>query len=136
MLQIADNPALRAAIIYIALLVIGVVPLAVRIIAIRRGERIGMGDGGNRPLARAIRVHANYVEYTTFGLALLLALPLSNNPAWCVHFVGLCLIIGRIAHAIGLTGSSGSSLGRVGGMILTFTALLGGAAILLWRAWG
>ena len=73
MIQFADNPAMRAAAVYIALLVLGVVPLAIRVV------RIGIGDGGNRALAQAIRVFANYEEYAPFGLALLLALPLAAS---------------------------------------------------------
>jgi uncharacterized membrane protein YecN with MAPEG domain len=38
------------------------------------------------------------------------------------------------AHAIGLNQSTGSSLGRVLGMVLTHMALLFGAVLLLWRA--
>ena len=134
MIQIGDNPALRAAMVYIAVLAVGLIPLAFRVIGIRRGQRIGIGDGGNRELAQAVRVHANYAENAPFGLALLLALPLAASPAWCVHLVGLCLVIGRAAHAFGLSQTVGSSPGRVAGMILTFTALIIGAAILLWRA--
>ena len=133
MIQIADNPAMHAAAVYIALLALGIMPLAVRVIRIRRGERIGIGDGGNRLLAQAVRVHGNYTEYAPFGLALLLALPLTASPAWSVHLVGLCLIVGRAAHAIGLSQTIGSSAGRVTGMVLTFAALIIGAAVLLWR---
>ena len=134
MIQIADNPALRAAVVYIALLALGLIPLAFRVIGIRRGQRIGIGDGGNRELAQAVRVHANYAENTPFGLALLLALPLAASPAWAVHVVGLCFVIGRAAHAVGLSQTIGSSLGRGAGMALTLGALIFGAAVLLWRA--
>jgi uncharacterized protein len=134
MLQIADNPALHAASIYIALLVLGLVPLSLAVIRVRRGERIGIGDGGNRDLARLVRVHANYAEYTPFGLALLIALPLTGAPAWCVHAVGLALVIGRAAHAYGLSRTIGSSPGRVIGMVLTLSALIFGALVLMVRA--
>ena len=125
---------MRAAVVYIALLALGLIPLAFRVIVIRRGRRIGIGDGGDRELAQRVRVHANYAENAPFGLALLLALPLAASPAWTVHAVGLCLVVGRAAHAIGLSQTIGSSLGRVAGMVHTFTALIFGAATLLWRA--
>lgn len=134
MIQFADNPAMRAAVFYIALLALGIIPLAVRVIRIRRKELIGIGDGGNRALAKAIRAHANYAEYAPFGLALLLALPLAACPAWSVHLAGLCLVTGRAAHAAGLSRTSGSSAGRAAGMVLTFAALGIGAFMLLWRA--
>ena len=134
MIQFENNPALRAATIYIALLALGLIPLAFRVIFVRRGQRIGIGDGGDRALAQRIRVHANYAENTPFGLALLLALPLAASPLWTVHAVGLCLICGRIAHAIGFSRTVGTSVGRVSGMALTFAALVFGAGALLWRA--
>lgn len=134
MIQFADNPALHAAALYIALLALGIIPLAVRVIRIRRAEMIGIGDGGNRALAKAIRVHANYAEYAPFGLALLLALPLAASPAWSVHLVGLCFVIGRAAHDVGLSQTAGASIGRAAGMVLTFGALVTGAIMLLWRA--
>ncbi len=133
MINPAENPAMQAAVIYIALLVLGLLPLAVSVIRLRRGKKIGIGDGGNRELAQAIRVHSNYAEYAPFGLALLLALPLVSSPVWAVHVVGLGLVIGRIAHAIGLSRSTGSSFGRVSGMVLTLSALAFGAAALLWQ---
>ena len=134
MVQIADNSAMHAAAAYIALLVLGLIPLSVAVIRIRRAQRIGIGDGGNRDLARAIRVQANYAEYTPFGLGLLLALPLSGAGVWSVHAVGLALVFGRAAHAFGLGRSIGSSPGRVAGMVATFAALIFGALVLLARA--
>ena len=134
MIQFADNPAMHAAVIYIALLALGLIPLAFRVMGIRRRQRIGIGDGGNRDLAQAVRVHANYAENAPFGLALLLALPLAASPAWSVHLVGLCFVISRAAHAFGLSQTIGSSVGRVAGMVLTFAALITGAIVLLWRA--
>ena len=50
-----------------------------------------------------------------------------------MHGVDICRVIGRLAHAIGLSRSIGSSFGRTSGMMLTFAALLGGAGLLLWR---
>ena len=37
--------------------------LVVPIVRIRRGRRIGLGDGGDAELLRRIRVHANFIEY-------------------------------------------------------------------------
>ena len=131
MIQIADNHAMRAAAAYVALLVLGLIPLSVAVIRLRRARKIGIGDGGDRDLARAVRVHANDAEYTPFGLALLIALPLSGAAVWSVHAVGLALIFGRVAHAFGLGQSAGASPGRAAGMAATFAALILGAATLL-----
>ena len=37
--------------------------LSLRVIRMRRRERIALGDGENARLERAIRVHANFAEY-------------------------------------------------------------------------
>ena len=136
MTQIAGNPALRAALIYIALLVLGLLPLTFHVIRNRRDAKVGINDGGNKSLAQAIRVHGNYCENVPFALALLLALPLAGAAAWSVHLTGLAMILGRIAHAFGLAQSTGVSPGRVAGMALTWLSLIAGALTLLVQALG
>jgi uncharacterized membrane protein YecN with MAPEG domain len=82
-------------------------------------------------------VHGNFAENVPVGLAGLIMLALIDAQAIVIHGVGILLLTGRVLHAIGLTGSAGSSKGRVGGMILTFTALIVTAlaliVIALWR---
>ena len=136
MTQIASNPALRAALIYIAVLALGLLPLTFNVIRNRRANKIGINDGGNKEMAQAIRMHGNYAENVPFALALLLALPLAGAAAWSVHLVGLTMIAGRIAHAIGLSQTVGASAGRVGGMFLTWISLVAGALTLLAQALG
>ena len=130
--ELVANPALHAAAIYIAILAIGLFPLTLMVIRLRRGNSIGIGDGGNRELAKAIRIHANYTENVPFALAILLALPLLGAATWSIHVVGLSVIIGRAAHAFGLSRTTGSSVGRVAGMVLTQCGVLFGAFMLLW----
>ena len=131
----AQTGALAFAVSYIAILVVIGVILAIRVITIRRAERIGLGSGENKVLARRIRAHGNFSEYAPLLMAALIGLALVNAPVWLVNLVGVGGIAGRIIHAIGLEGSAGSSFGRVGGMVLTFTALLIGAVGLLFVAW-
>ena len=134
--QIANNPSLRLALIYLAILAIGVLPLTFNVIRNRRDAKVGLQDGGNKQLAQAIRVHGNYTENVPFALALLIGLGLAGVAAWTIHLVGLAMIIGRIAHAIGLSQSSGTSAGRAGGMVLTWLSLISGSIALLAAALG
>ena len=134
--QIASNPALRAAAVYVALLTLLAVPLVFNVIRLRRSLKVGLQDGGNKDLARAIRVHGNFTETAPFAIALLLALPLAGASAWIVHAVGLATLVGRVAHAIGLSQSAGASLGRVAGMLLSLAALIVGSIALLAAALG
>jgi uncharacterized membrane protein YecN with MAPEG domain len=93
-----------------------------------------IGDGGDAVLQQWIRAHGNYCEYAPFGIAALILLPLVGASAWIVHLVGLCLVLGRTAHAQGLTTTSGESLGRKVGTTLTGVGLVVGALALLWHA--
>ena len=137
LLAIAPNAAeaLAFSATYSALLVLLGIALAVRVIGVRRSERIGIGDGGSKELARRIRCHGNYSEYAPLLIGLLILLPLLGAKAWLVHLVGLMGLVGRVAHAYGLSQSAGTTFGRLGGMILTFTALGIGAIALLVLAW-
>lgn len=83
-----------------------------------------------------MRVHANFTETAPFGSALLILMGLMTSPAWALHLVGLLLVVSRFAHAYGLAQSSGSSAGRVAGMIGTNTALILGALFVAMRAFG
>ncbi len=125
---------ISAAALYTGLLILMAIVLQIRVIRHRRSRKIGIGDGQDKDLARAIRVHGNYVENVPFALAGLVMLALIGAPTIVIHGVGLLMIIGRIAHAIGLSQSAGTSLGRVSGMIMTFIALIITAVTLIARA--
>lgn len=127
---------LQIAALYVVILTLMLLVLQVRVILLRRGRRIGLGDGGDRDLLKAMRVHANFTETVPFGIALLILMGLMTSPAWAIHLVGLLLVVSRFAHAYGLTQSSGSSAGRVVGMIGTNTALILGALFVAMRAFG
>lgn len=108
--------------------------LLTRVSRLRHGRRIGFGDGGDPELARAIRVHGNFVEHAPFALLLLGLLELCGLAvAWLWAFGG-ALLIARLLHAIGLSRSSGASFGRFYGTALTWLVLLAMAAAGLWRA--
>lgn len=127
--------ALAFAASYVACLVLLGIVLTARVIRVRRGEKVGIGDGGNRELAKCIRVHGNFSETAPFLVAILILLPLLGAKEWLVHAIGLPALTGRIMHAIGLGRTAGSSFGRVSGMLLTLLALGFGAIALLVLAW-
>jgi hypothetical protein len=118
----------KAAAVYAALHVLLLIALAARVVLARRRAKVGIGDGGDPDLARAIRVHGNAVEQAAPTFALLVFLPLLGAPAWALHACGVATLLGRVLHAAGLSKSAGVTLGRQAGMILTWTAL--GAAAL------
>ncbi len=119
--------ALPITAIYAAILALLVLVLAFRVVRLRRSRHVGLGDGGNEDLRRAVRCHANLVEHAPFALILMAACELNGAPAWLLHGLGVPLVAGRLLHAQGLSRSSGRSLGRWWGTALTWLVLLAGA---------
>lgn len=98
--------------------------LALRINAARSAAGVYLGDGGNEAIQRRMRAQANYVEYTPFVLALIVAIELSGKGSWWLGVVALVYFAGRIAHGFGMDG--GALLkGRFIGTITTLLTLLG-----------
>jgi uncharacterized protein len=128
------TPNLAAAALYVGVLILMNIVLQVRVIVMRRSKLIGIGDGQDKEMARRIRVHGNFVENAMFGIGALIMLALIGAQAAVIHGVGVLLLAGRVAHAIGLGRSAGSSVGRVAGMMLSFTALSIAALVLIARA--
>jgi len=120
--------------IYAALLAVLFIVLSFRVIFIRRGERISLGDGENPALNARIRVHANFAEYTPIALILILLIELQGGGALLLHALGLSLLVGRAAHAYGVSKHPQVMPLRFWGMILTFLSLGLGALANLWLA--
>ncbi|RRJ82900.1 MAPEG family protein [Aestuariirhabdus litorea] len=78
--------------------------LTINVSRLRMKHRISYGDGGNRELMLAIRVHANGVEQVViFGLVLL-ALALLRAPQWLQEALVVGFTLSRLAHAYGMLG--------------------------------
>jgi len=124
----------KISLLFAALLGLMLLVLLGRVSRLRHARRIGFGDGGDPELARAIRVHANFVEHVPFALLLLGLLELSGQPAAWLWAFGGALLVGRLLHAVGLSRSSGASFGRFYGTALTWLVILAMALAGLWRA--
>ena len=110
--------------VYAGLLAILVVYLSFRVAMMRRAGKIGLGDGGSKALAQAIRVQGNAVEYIPLALLLMLLLELNGAQAAMLHALGGALVLGRVLHAWGLSSSAGVSIGRLYGTMLTWVVML------------
>jgi len=113
--------ALQVASVYIAINILMLVWFAMRVVARRFRGKISMGDGGSEDLARAIRVHGNASEYTPPMLIGLLVLAFLESPIWGLHGLGIGFTLGRLMHAVGMSG--GPLILRQLGMVLTWTAM-------------
>lgn len=98
--------------------------LLVPIVRLRRGRKVGLGDGGDIELLRRIRVHGNFVETVPFVLLLLALDEMAGAGRWAIVVLGSTLLAARLLHAYGLSRSEGYSIGRFWGTLLTWTVLL------------
>jgi uncharacterized membrane protein YecN with MAPEG domain len=101
-----------------------VVFLAVRVAQWRFRHKIGLGDGGDRELLKRVRAHANAVENMPLALILLGGMELNGFPGPMIHGFGGVLLASRMAHAWGLSHSSGTSRGRLLGSAFTWLLLV------------
>ena len=110
---------------YASLLALLVLLLVAVVVRLRRSLRIGLGDGGNRDLARAIRVHGNAIESVPLFLILLAVYEINGGAAALLHLFGVVYFASRILHAWGLLSHSGVSPGRFYGTIGNGLCLFG-----------
>jgi uncharacterized membrane protein YecN with MAPEG domain len=97
---------------------------AIRCIKLRFADKAAHGDGGSARLARRMRAHANFAEYTPIALVLIVLLDLMDAHAWVLGPVALAFLLGRVLHAIGMD-SETAAWPRQIGMLLTLPVLAG-----------
>jgi uncharacterized membrane protein YecN with MAPEG domain len=107
------------------------VGLAFTVVRQRFKLRIGLGDGQQPELIKAIRIHGSFAEYVPLLLVIMLIAEQQHVAGWQLHVLGGLTLGGRLLHLVGLLQTSGTSIPRVLGMVATFTALLLGAGFLL-----
>ena len=108
--------------------------LSAQVIVFRRTNRVSMGDQGDPRLLSLMRAHGNFAEYTPFALLLLGLAEVQSAPFLALAGLGLILVLGRILHAIAFVSNRMNMRFRVLGMLLTFLALILGAALNLFAA--
>lgn len=98
--------------------------LAINVMINRYKFKVGIGDGEQRPLAKAIRIHGNFAEYIPFILILMAMYELNGGNSVVLHSCGVAVAVGRILHAVGISKSIGVTLYRQIGMLTVFIALV------------
>ena len=120
--------------LYAGLLALVFVGLSALVIRQRGRAKVAIGAGGDALLERAMRVHANFAEYVPLAVVLLALMELQRAPAWLLHGLGLVLLLGRVAHAYGVSQEKENFRFRVSGMMATFATLVTAALYLIWRS--
>lgn len=96
--------------------------IARRVGQVRIAHKVSVGDGGNEALARRMRAHANFVEYTPFFLILVGLLELARGSQLWLWAVGAVYIAARILHVFGMEGRTRL---RTIGILVTMVVLFG-----------
>lgn len=97
--------------------------LSFKVIGVRRGNQISIGDGDNKTLAHYIRGQGNAAEYMPMFFIMLVIAALINTPAIALHALGLAFTVGRILHASWFAKPSPNLSKRVTGMVLTLLSM-------------
>ena len=116
--------------LYAGLYALLLLAFAARVSRLRKSLKVGLGDGGQTPLARAIRVHGNAVEWGLPLLLLMLVAELNHANRIVLHVCGIVFLLARFAHASGLYAHSGESKGRFLGTSASWLVL---AVLALWN---
>lgn len=109
--------------LYAGILGLIYIALSFYVIKGRFKNQIALGDGGNTDMAKRIRVHANFIEYVPLALLLFVLAEFEGTSEILIHGLCIALIVGRLAHIYGVMTKEGTSIGRAGGMILTFLSM-------------
>ena len=109
------------------------VVLYVRISQRRLATKIGVGSGGDAELEQRVRAHGNLVESAPFALILLFLIEQTGLGAIYVHTLGATFIAARVAHAQGMSTTTGRSAGRFYGSLGTVILILVMSALLILR---
>ena len=122
--DVAPHLAAQAAGLWSAMQLLVLLVLSLLVVRQRQKHSVLLGDEGIPQLAQAIRAFGNAAEYAPAGIAGLIALAAVGAPAAAVHIAGAFLLVGRVAHAVALSRSGGSSLLRSAGMLLTWVSYI------------
>lgn len=92
------------------------------VIARRVQARVSLLDGGDKPLVRRIRAHANFTETVPMALILMALLELGGLQSTWLWGLGICLVLGRVMHAAGML-APGWRSSRLAGMALKLAVI-------------
>jgi len=128
--------------------------LGIRVSNFRRKLKVSIGDGSaqisqeiaaNRnvaemekkmaPLAKAIRVHANFGEYIPFMITLLGSLELNGFSKNAIHIFGFTIILSRALLSLGIYGKNSFGPTRFPGAILNYVLLFSLSVANIYEGW-
>ena len=106
--------------------------LSIKVIRFRLKNQISLGvTEGDAAMEQTVRAHANFAEYVPLCLILLGFVELYAGGRVLALILGTLLLVGRIAHVVGMLKPELFRLRQVG-MVLTFLVILVSSLYLIW----
>ncbi|NQV79549.1 MAG: MAPEG family protein [Alphaproteobacteria bacterium] len=118
---------------YIGILTLFMLVLGARVSVLRRKHRVSMGTGDHPDLQRAVRAFGNFAEWVPMIVVALVACEVAGAPAFLIHLVGIAVILGRLAHVVGLRADR-ATMPRTIGVLLTWLSALVAGGYLIFAA--
>ncbi len=108
--------------------------LSIQVTQFRAKYKVLVGDGGNKDMAIAIRLHANFIEYVPFTMVLLLLAAIAGTPRIILLIIILVFTVSRFMHAFMFGDSDKLGQGRLIGMVGTWASVgVLGLCVLIWN---
>ncbi|MCH2190609.1 MAG: MAPEG family protein [Gammaproteobacteria bacterium] len=98
--------------------------LSINVVRFRLGQRVSLGNGDNQDIEKAIRIHANFIEYVPLILLLFYFYEVMSLSSSLVLFLASTLFIARVCHIIGMVNPTELVLLRQVGAAVTFLVLV------------
>lgn len=123
--------------LFAAIFALAYVYLSISVVKLRMSEKIILGVENKDkttsvPMVKAVRIHANFIEYVPLALILFWFLENVTYSNRLVFWLGCILLVARVAHVIGMKNPKEHFLYRQWGMAATFGVITFSAIKLIW----
>ena len=88
--------------LFAAILTFLYILLSLNVVRRRFAGRVSLGDGEDRDLLKAIRIHSNFIEYIPLALLLMWFVENATLSPILIFASGTALVVARIMHVIGM----------------------------------
>ncbi len=117
--------------IYIAILGLLFLAITIRVGLYRVKSKISIGTGDDPEMVRRMRGQANFIETVPMALFIIIAMEVLGASATWLYALGTTLVLGRIAHYLGLIEVASIAFRIVGMLATLLTILLGSIWIMI-----
>lgn len=119
--------------IYAAALAVILLALTYHVIFGRAKTGVSILHGGDMALATRMRRHGNFVETVPLALIVMALAELGGANATALHVAGVLLVLGRIAHPIGLDPDVATKPLRIIGGVASHLSIALCAGLIAWQ---